>query len=152
MTNRIASVNEMTNPELAEIYNELADRPIKKFSDSSAAQRRTAKLVEESGMVIMTDGDNFWTAAKVDPEADTSNIRKRTIYQDFHLITLVAETNPKRDGSLAHARFALYSTKKTVGEFLDAAHELEPNKPRWKFIQDLHWDVRHGYITVAIEV
>lgn len=45
--------------------------------------------------------------------------------------------NPKKPGSKAHARFALYSDGMTVGAFLAAGGTRE----------DLRWDSKHGHIT-----
>lgn len=54
-------------------------------------------------------------------------------------ITVVAESNPKRPGTNAHAIFALYQTGMTVAEFLRAGGRRV----------DLRWDEAHGFISVA---
>lgn len=54
-------------------------------------------------------------------------------------ITVVAESNPKREGTKAHAMFALYTTGMTVAEFLRAGGRRV----------DLRWDEAHGFISVA---
>lgn len=53
-------------------------------------------------------------------------------------ISVVADHNPKRPGTTAHARFALYATCATVGEYLDAGGRRA----------ELAWDISRGYISV----
>jgi hypothetical protein len=56
------------------------------------------------------------------------------------VITVLADTNPKREGSKAAATFALYATGMTVGEFCDlAGKEATPN---------LVYDSKHGFISI----
>ena len=57
---------------------------------------------------------------------------------DGRRITVLAPTNPKRPGSAAHARFALYRTGMTVAEFVAAGGRAV----------DLNWDVPHKFIRV----
>jgi hypothetical protein len=54
-------------------------------------------------------------------------------------ITLVATENPKRVGSKAHERFALYQSGMTVKGALDAGITTP----------DLIYDSAHGFITIA---
>lgn len=54
------------------------------------------------------------------------------------VITLVAESNPKRPGSKSFERFALYQPGMTQGEALDAG----------VLTADLVWDSKHGFITI----
>lgn len=53
-------------------------------------------------------------------------------------ITLLAKTNPKREGSKAHARFAAYRDGQSVGEALDAGVTTP----------DLVYDAKHGFIHI----
>ena len=53
-------------------------------------------------------------------------------------ITLLAAENPKREGSAARTKFALYATGMTCEEFLDAGGTTP----------DLAYDTAHGFITV----
>ena len=55
------------------------------------------------------------------------------------VITLVTADNPKRTGSLAHARYALYDTGMTVEEYVAAGGRSG----------DIHYDVESGHITIA---
>ena len=60
------------------------------------------------------------------------NIDKNTV------IRLNVDVNPKREGSLAHARFALYEDGMTVAEYLAAGGRSS----------DVHYDASHGDITL----
>lgn len=55
-------------------------------------------------------------------------------------ITLLAEKNPKREGSASHARFAAYVSGQTVAEALAAGLTTG----------DFHHDVAHGFISIAV--
>lgn len=57
-------------------------------------------------------------------------------------------TNPKRKGSEAHARFALYRDGMTVRQYLDAANALGHMSERHKYRADLRWDEAHGFIRI----
>lgn len=71
-----------------------------------------------------------------------ANKRARTKPQpaadDKRVITVLVKDNPKRPGSKSHARFALYKTGMTVGEFLAAGGTSG----------DVAWDARHKFIEV----
>ena len=54
-------------------------------------------------------------------------------------ITLLAKENPKRAGSAAHKRFALYSKHTTVAAFLKAGGTRA----------DLRWDAEHKFINIT---
>jgi len=60
-------------------------------------------------------------------------------YPDDAKITLLAKENPKREGSKAHKKFALYETGMTVGEFIAKGGNLA----------DVAWDARKNFISVA---
>jgi hypothetical protein len=55
----------------------------------------------------------------------------------------VLVSNPKREGSKAHARFALYRTGMTVAEYRAAVGDATNARA------DLAWDVRHKFITIG---
>lgn len=105
---------------------------------ADAALRANKMVAQEQVAEDATDlGDLFLVAA---PEraapagADAS-------------ITVLAEANPKREGSSAHARFALYKKAKTVGEYIDAC--VAAGHERRKARLDLRHDIEHGYIAIA---
>jgi hypothetical protein len=67
-----------------------------------------------------------------------SNFKK--VYPDTSKITLLTEggKNPKREGSKAHGRFAVYANGMTVAEAIKGG----------VLYADLSWDVGHGFIKV----
>lgn len=69
-------------------------------------------------------------------------------YGESAVITLVAEKNPKRPGAKAEARFALYRTGMTVGEFTDACVALQGGK-KTQYLVDVAWDAERNFISVA---
>ena len=61
-----------------------------------------------------------------------------TVLSPDHLIRLPAtNSNPKRPGSAAHARFALLRDRMTVAEALTTQSRA-----------DLRWNIRRGFITL----
>lgn len=72
------------------------------------------------------------------PKTATKPGRRRN-FADTATISILASENPKRAGSQAHTRFALYRSGMTVAEFVKVG-----GKP-----VDLAWDVKHGFIAVA---
>lgn len=61
-------------------------------------------------------------------------------YPATAVITLLAEKNPKREGSASHTRFAAYKTGITVAEALAAGLTTG----------DFHHDVAHGFISIEV--
>lgn len=57
-------------------------------------------------------------------------------------VIAVLVANPKRPGSLSFARFAIYTTGITVGEFLERGGRRA----------DLKWDADHGFIRIYPDV
>lgn len=70
--------------------------------------------------------------------AKTDRARTSKQFGDGVKIKLLADKNPKREGSKAHSRFALYKKEMTVGEFIKAGGTFG----------DLAWDASRGYIQV----
>lgn len=60
----------------------------------------------------------------------------------------VLVANPKRAGSNAHARFALYRTGMTVGEYLDKCEALQ-GESRYIYRSDLRWDTARDFIKIG---
>ena len=58
---------------------------------------------------------------------------------DDAVILKIVDGNPKREGSAAHARFELYVSGMTVGEFIRAGG----------LIGDIYWDISRAYIVVS---
>lgn len=80
------------------------------------------------------------TAAEDTPKKTKAPAVEKVVVPE--IITLFAETNPKREGTSAHTKFALYRTGMTQAEFLKAGGTSA----------DIRWDVKHGFIHIGPEV
>lgn len=67
---------------------------------------------------------------------------RRTAFDKAATITLKVEANPKRAGSAAYERFALYTTGMTVAEALTAGVTSG----------DLQYDSKHGFIEIDLKI
>jgi len=65
------------------------------------------------------------------------------------IIVVKTTTNPKRAGSKARERFAIYRTGMTVGEYVRRC-ELEAVPRPKDALLDIAWDVEHGFIELEI--
>ncbi len=77
-------------------------------------------------------------APKVDAKATVAKKNGKTAVDTTKVITVVAKSNPKRAGSKAHARFALYKKGMTVGAAIKAG----------VWADDLRYDQKKGFITL----
>lgn len=73
------------------------------------------------------------------PVQEVSKPKRMQVVQGT--ISLIVASNPKKLGTGAHQRFALYRTGMTCGEFLAAGGKVE----------DLRWDSKQGYIKIIQE-
>lgn len=78
------------------------------------------------------------SAKKAAKKKGAPPVRKSRLKPD-QKITVVANENPKREGSAAHKAFAKYKTGMTVESALKAGVKSS----------DLNWDIKHGHIKVA---
>jgi Cu/Ag efflux protein CusF len=97
--------------------------PVKSAAPAAAAQNKSAA-----------------PKAPKEPKAPRESSFKK-LYPDTAKITIKTEggKNPKREGSAAAKRFALYKNGMTVGEAIKAG----------VFYADLAWDVGHGLVSIA---
>jgi len=70
--------------------------------------------------------------------APAPSVTVETPDTDSAKITLLAESNPKREGSAAHGRFALYKSGMTVSEYLAAGGTRS----------DLRWDAARNFVRI----
>lgn len=77
-------------------------------------------------------------AAKAEPKPDPKLGKK---------IKLVAEKNPKREGSASHARFALYRNDITVEAYLEAC--VKKGQQRRAARADIDWDTKRKFIELV---
>lgn len=87
-------------------------------------------------------------APKEAKESSRTKLAKQ--YPEDAKLTLIAESNPKKAGSAAHAVFEFYKDSATVGDFFAKTANLEVGgKKRPGTYADITYDVGHGYIKVG---
>jgi hypothetical protein len=64
------------------------------------------------------------------------------------VINLLVETNPKREGSKAHAVFSHYEDGQTIAEFCAALEATDPEMVK-EATPNLVYDAKHGFISIA---
>ena len=117
-------VTKRSMKELVEVYNQKAEKPIKKFRSLAEGVKRVRKLLE---------GSTQKAPAKKAPGKRGA----RTKYDSSMKITKV-QSNPKREGSAAHKRYNLYKVGMTIADALKAG----------VITADINWDVKQGFIEV----
>lgn len=61
-------------------------------------------------------------------------------------IVLLADKNPKREGSASHTRFAIYKAGMTVAAYVEAC--VKAGSKRRAARADIDWDTKHKFIEV----
>lgn len=149
---------------LADLYNLLAENPVKKFSDKAAGVRRlSALLILKSHEVFQAEGEydvrpieqlgekidateTLNTDEYVEMVSIAADKPKKTgggkrgpapRHADSAVITVLV-ANPKKKGSASWDRFQKYTTGLRVGEYLAAGGRRA----------DLDWDITHSFISV----
>ncbi len=132
----LARLSELTNAQLVELYNQVSDRAVSKFSDHTTAAKRTQLVLEARGLDFSVSETGTVSPASA-PQREGDDRR----------ITVLAESNPKARGSKSEARFALYRDDMTVGEYVLAVKAL--GRTRRVAIRDIMWDAEHEYIRLG---
>lgn len=120
----------------AESNQPMTGREAEAFLKGEVSGKRTAAQLAQAKRVLGKDNDSKpakgrKTAAKTAETSATGGRRGRAPAWPLDAkITVLAEGNPKREGTKAHAAFALYAKAKTVGDYLAAGGTTV----------DLHWD------------
>lgn len=159
-------LNLINSAALVAIYNDLSDKPVKKFADKETAVRRVTAALEAAKKQVVADEAQTWIVVDIVNEPKTTNKKSgssaRATFGEHEVIEHNAGAhkaedgslvlvNPKRKGTKAHARFQIIVDRVslTVGEYLDACVALEgPDaEERFKYRRDLTWDIEHGHIT-----
>lgn len=145
---KIYDIAKLTLTQLATIYNNVAENPIKKFADRATAEKRTTTALAAAGRILVEDGQGGWKIAEVGVKAATrvGSGRHSEAFPEGYAITVLAATNPKKAGTAAAARFALYKTGMTVGEYRAAVKAAFPG---FDCLRDLRFDTERGYVSVA---
>ena len=90
------------------------------------------------GRIIKRDVEGATPQAKA-PAAERSGRRgPPPAFPDSGKIEVLVAENPKKKGTLTHARFEFYKTAKTVGEFMALGGRRE----------DVIWDAKKGFVEV----
>lgn len=110
-------------PQLADIYHALSGKPVKRFKSQQEAIEKILGAVKRS------KGGTATTQARPGRKPE---------YADDDLIESIVAENPKKEGTKAHERFALYKKGMSVAEFITAGGHRS----------DLSWDVEHKFITI----
>lgn len=90
--------------------------------------------LNEDGSPVLGPKETAYKAPKAKREGRSDK------YPATAVIDLLAATNPKREGSASHARFAAYASGQTVAEALAAGLTTG----------DFHHDVAHGFISIQV--
>lgn len=150
-----------TKKQWTAAHNELAENPAT-FKTAAAAEEAFRSLAEglgvtwsvalEGDIVLDEPGAEVQQTAEqaVRSEEDTTppapptettkpkSGGSRGLHRTTDIVTVLVP-NPKRPGSLTHARFELYRTGQTVGEFLAAGGRRV----------DLKWDEEHKFVSIS---
>ena len=129
-------LERLSNSELAQIYNEVSERKITKFSDHTTAVRRTQLVLEKAGLDFSKHDGRITVGEASAP-----------LRGDRRVITVLAKENPKRAGTVANTRFALYKNGMVVEDFV-ALCAKKIGDDRAKSMRDLNWNMGMGYIKV----
>ena len=144
--NKTIAIADVKTAAIVELYNALAERPVKKFADRATAEARLTAALAAAGMILVEgeDGSPDVAAAPAQkkakaPAAERSGRRgPPPAFPDSGKIKVLVAENPKKKGTLTHARFEFYKTAKTVGEFMALGGRRE----------DVIWDAKKGFVEV----
>lgn len=151
--NKRINLGSLSALQLLEIYNMISPRSVKKFSDRATAAKRVETLLEQQKKALWTERDEGCIQdldfGSLFPADYRPAGKGHTDLTDDLKITVLVE-NPKRKGSMANKRFALYKTGMTIGEYKVACVKLEGEtaKPPFKYLMDPRWDVPRGFISI----
>jgi hypothetical protein len=133
-TNRIAAIAEVA--------------PEPETRSPGLRRLRAAANAEAIRQSVLADQEKagFVPSREVEETTNTEAGSSRSRIDQTAKIKIVRE-NPKKPGSRAHARFALYQNDQTVKEFISAC--AEKGFPEREAAADLSWDRRKGFIEVV---
>lgn len=145
----------LSTSQLVELYNLIADKPVKSFRDKTTAVRRFAATLESSGYEVFEaepgDYDVRVSSTEVDPTEDATVERKAGGRRSPLLgrkLKLLRVENPKRKNSRTFARYSFYADVKTSTEYMDLclAHGLGSRR---EILSDLAWDSKQNFIRLS---
>jgi hypothetical protein len=171
MTNTVPATLSLA--QMAELYNLIADKPIKKFKDKPTAIARLEKALADSGMEVF-EVDGEWdvrvSSSEVDETEDTveNKEREEAVPSDQlgvakarnsggrrspllgKKIVLKRTENPKRKGSRTAVRYEVYSEEgcRTSDDFMAICLERNLGTRR-EILSDLAYDSQQHFIRLA---
>jgi hypothetical protein len=140
------SVLTWPKDRLLALYNRNSEIPKREFATQEEAAESIKALLSDFSLEAIPMKRNQKTeetASQAETEAGTEQTEKKTRASSPRIpkeakIKLKATANPKRAGSEAHKRFALYVDGMTVGDFLEAGG----------LMGDINFDLGKGFIEV----
>lgn len=137
----MANLDTLSITKLVQVYNAVADKPVKTFKDKPTAVARVQAVLDATNREIDVDKNGAWIITNkpvVEPKTD-----KRRAAADHRVVTSVVD-NPKRGKGAA--RFALYVVGQTVDQYIAAC--VAAGYPSTLARADVRWDLDHEFITV----
>jgi predicted transcriptional regulator len=126
-TPKVKKPEDMTGPELVAAYNELADKPVKKFADRETGVKRLTELLSKKIQ-----------SPKEDSKKESTGGNQKFAKKDGHTLHKLVEGNPRREGTQGHASWEALQNGMTYIEAIDAGARN----------RDLRWDILHGRIEI----
>lgn len=129
---------------LTAVFNGLTNSGIKKFESRTVGIKRLLSVLPQVAQTAITqpkeesemEGQTETANSGAEPAAARRG-RASSVNQNA-TVHMIAESNPKRAGSAAYTRYALYQEGMTVAAFLAAGGE----------ISDIHNDTKKGFVTL----
>lgn len=118
-------------------------RRLRAAPQAEALRQKVLEDQEKATQLASKGRDAAPPVNEADPVPVAPRATGRASYADTARITVLVAENPKRAGSAAHVRFATYRPGMTVADYVAAVGD------RRKALQDLGWDVAHGFVKVV---
>ncbi len=148
--------SQFSNRQILSVFNEYSARPIERFMDRYAMERRTQDVLDMNGLMIhhVNNGgairciDGVWIYRA---EAHPSNVHALGhVHRDSNrIIRMLIDHNPKKFKSAE--RFALYRDGMSVYEYRMACRNIQGGDAYQIAESDIEYDVRKGFIRIEID-
>jgi len=128
---------------ILQIYNRNAEIKVQTLGTADEARERLASLLKHFKLeepTMAKRNQNAETQTETQTEGGEAAVAKTSSPRTpkSAVIRLKTDKNPKREGSAAHKRFALYADGQTVDDFLKAGGTMG----------DINFDVAKGFIAL----
>lgn len=135
---------------LTQMYNKLAESPVKGFRDKPTAVDRVWALGKEvaAPKAAVKPVRERQVKASGEKKERQQGARGSAAFPNDAKIIILTDTNPRREGSKTHFKFDLLMkySKKTVGEFrsLEGKTKEADDGSKWA-LEELRYAVNNGY-------